>query len=317
MPSKYTFLVPAYKGRYLKEALDSILSQTYKDFKVIVSDDCSPENLKVIIDGYDDDRLSYRRNDENIGGKDLVAHWNLLVDICETEYLIMASDDDVYDSHFLEEIDKLTMAYPDVNVLRSRVQFIDAEGDVYMEDPAFEEHVNELKWLKQNYTPHMLKCMANYVFRTNTLKAKGGFINYPLAWYSDIATVLMMGDSGGANTKDILFTFRMSGLNISSEQQTTVEAARKKMNATYAYDKWMLQHLSALTYEHNKLNDSIYQSLFRSHKDEIVIKFVNYAKALSFRELCTFIRERKRDGYFDSGLRIYWVVKEWIRSRNS
>lgn len=312
---KYTFLVPAYKAKYLGEALDSILAQTYKDFKVLVSDDCSPEDLKSIVDMYDDDRLVYSRNERNIGGRNLVEHWNMLVNRCDTEYLIMASDDDVYDADFLEKIDCLACLYPQVNVLRARVRFIDAEGDVYAEDPAFEEHVSELKWLKQNYTPYMLKCMANYVFKTEPLKKKGGFIDYPLAWYSDIATVLMMGDNGASNSKDILFTFRMSGLNISSEQQTTIEAARKKMNATYQYDNWMMRHLKQLKFEHSKLNDSIYQSLFRSHKDEIVIKFVNYAKALSFSELIKFIKEKKRDGYFDSGLRIYWIVKEWIKAR--
>lgn len=41
--SKYTFLLPAYKTRYLEKMLVSITNQTYTDFKVIISDDCSPE----------------------------------------------------------------------------------------------------------------------------------------------------------------------------------------------------------------------------------------------------------------------------------
>ena len=54
--SKYTFLLPAYKGVYLADMLTSIKNQTYKDFICIVSDDCSPDNIKDIFDnvvGYD------------------------------------------------------------------------------------------------------------------------------------------------------------------------------------------------------------------------------------------------------------------------
>ena len=46
--TRYTFLVPSYKASFLEEALESIKNQTYTDFKVLVSDDCSPENLKPI-----------------------------------------------------------------------------------------------------------------------------------------------------------------------------------------------------------------------------------------------------------------------------
>lgn len=46
--TKYTFLLPAYKPDFFEVALRSIKSQTYSDFKVLVSDDCSPHDLKSI-----------------------------------------------------------------------------------------------------------------------------------------------------------------------------------------------------------------------------------------------------------------------------
>ena len=67
--TRYTFLLPAYKARYLREAIKSILDQTCHDFNLIVSDDCSPEDLKSIVDEFaGDPRLTYRRNERNIGG---------------------------------------------------------------------------------------------------------------------------------------------------------------------------------------------------------------------------------------------------------
>ena len=73
---KYSFVLPAYKARFFKEALDSILSQTYKDFELIIVNDASPEDITSIVKGDNDPRISYYINDVNIGGKDLVAQWN-------------------------------------------------------------------------------------------------------------------------------------------------------------------------------------------------------------------------------------------------
>ena len=124
---KYTFLVPSYKASFLEEALLSIKNQTFKDFKVLISDDCSPEPLKPIYDKVcgGDSRFTFRRNKENMGGKSLVSHWNLLVDMCDTEYLIMASDDDVYEPNFLEKIDDLVIKYPQVDILRARARRVE------------------------------------------------------------------------------------------------------------------------------------------------------------------------------------------------
>ena len=90
---KYTFLLPAFKGRFLGEMLRSIQGQTYRDFKVIISDDSSPEDLRSICEPYlADPRFTYRRNAENMGSKSLVSHWNLLVDKSAQEALQQISD---------------------------------------------------------------------------------------------------------------------------------------------------------------------------------------------------------------------------------
>ena len=118
---KYTFLLPAYKPDFFELALRSIKSQTVKDFKVLVSDDCSPYDLKSIYDKVcgDDERFCYRRNEVNMGSNSLVSHWNLLLDMCDTEFFILASDDDIYEPTFLDEVDKLASKYPEVDLIRA------------------------------------------------------------------------------------------------------------------------------------------------------------------------------------------------------
>lgn len=48
MAYKYTFFVPAYKIDYFEEALRSMIGQTYRNFKIVVSDDCSPMPLNEL-----------------------------------------------------------------------------------------------------------------------------------------------------------------------------------------------------------------------------------------------------------------------------
>lgn len=151
--TKYTFLLPAYKPNFLEEALESIKGQTYNDFKVIVSDDCSPYDLKSIFDKVcsGDSRFAFRRNLENMGSKSLVSHWNLLVDMCDTEFFIMASDDDVYMPDFLEEADVLLRKYPKVNLLRARSQEIDGNGVVRHMENVTEEYLDNLHFIHRIY----------------------------------------------------------------------------------------------------------------------------------------------------------------------
>ena len=54
---KYSFVLPAYKAKYFREAIDSILNQTYADFELVIVNDASPEDLDSIVNSYDDKRI--------------------------------------------------------------------------------------------------------------------------------------------------------------------------------------------------------------------------------------------------------------------
>ena len=94
-------VIPAYKSTFLAAALDSIAAQTCKDFILYIGDDCSPNNLGEIVDGYRDKiNLVYKRFDTNLGGKDLVAQWERCIDMTQGEdWLWLFSDDDVMEKN--------------------------------------------------------------------------------------------------------------------------------------------------------------------------------------------------------------------------
>src|ERR1043166_4865427 len=63
-----TVLMSVYNDeKYVREAIDSILAQSFRDFELLVIDDGSTDRTPAILASYDDRRLRVLRNNENIG----------------------------------------------------------------------------------------------------------------------------------------------------------------------------------------------------------------------------------------------------------
>ena len=58
MEEKIAIVIPAYKCRFLRQTLDSIVVQTCRSFTVYIGDDASPQNLKEIVSDYADKMMS-------------------------------------------------------------------------------------------------------------------------------------------------------------------------------------------------------------------------------------------------------------------
>lgn len=243
--AKYTFLVPAYKPDYLDKALKSMLGQSFEDFEIIVSNDCSPYDIKSIVKRNNDNRLKYRENLTNIGGNKLVDHWNLLIDLCQSSYLIIAADDDIYERNFLQDVDVLAKKFPNVDVIRTRTRRIDSSDEVTDIEGIFETYSNHLDAVYNSFCSDQIWCVGNYVFKTKTLKQKGGCVNFPYAWFSDLATALMMSENGICYTQNYGFNFRLSERNISNSKKNKL-IDRQKLYATIQFGDWIYDFFSSI-----------------------------------------------------------------------
>lgn len=269
---KYSFVLPAYKSLFFKEALDSILAQTYKDFELIIVNDASPEDLTSIVKSYNDSRIRYYINDVNIGGQDLVAQWNLCLEYATGDYVILASDDDLYHEEFLWKMDGLVVKHPQVNVYRPRIQLINKEGDVMHIDSNYtKKHMSQLYFCFLWYNDH-LSSISPYIFRKTALVDIGGFINFPSAWFSDDATVIKLCNLGIVTTNDILFSFRQSGVNITSSINNA-EMLYNKLLATELFFNWFIHELNEMncSCEEEALYIKIINSTYRYRKNDRMI----------------------------------------------
>jgi glycosyltransferase involved in cell wall biosynthesis len=91
-----TIGVPVYNGeRFLPQCLDSLLSQTYRAFVLLISDNASTDRTQQICHGYvkSDPRVRYHRNPLNIG---LYGNFNQVLRLIRTPYIKLASADDFW-----------------------------------------------------------------------------------------------------------------------------------------------------------------------------------------------------------------------------
>jgi glycosyltransferase involved in cell wall biosynthesis len=94
MSPKVTVFVPTFNyARYLSETIESILSQDFEDFELIISDDCSTDNTEDVCLRYveQDSRVRFFRQNKNLG---MVENWNWCMRTARGEYLKpMLADD--------------------------------------------------------------------------------------------------------------------------------------------------------------------------------------------------------------------------------
>ena len=113
---KVSVLTPIYKTdeRFLREAIESVLKQTFTDFEFLLLDDCPEDDREKVVRSYDDKRIVYLKNERNLG---ITASRNKLIDLAKGEYLAVFDHDDICrPERFAKEVAYLD-AHPECGVV--------------------------------------------------------------------------------------------------------------------------------------------------------------------------------------------------------
>jgi glycosyltransferase involved in cell wall biosynthesis len=125
--------VPTYNGaQFLRECLDSVLGQTFKDFEVNIVDDGSGDETVAIANAYanQDPRIAVRLNPTRLG---LVGNFNRCVSLARGKYVCIFGQDDVMLPENLAEKVKLLESTPNVGFVHSNIFRIHDHGKVFAE----------------------------------------------------------------------------------------------------------------------------------------------------------------------------------------
>ncbi len=143
-----SIIVPNYNhGQYLRERLDSIYSQTYDNYEVILLDDCSQDNSCEILSEYqarypDITRCSF--NEKNCGK--IVLQWNKGISLARGSLIWIAESDDYCESDFLEKMVPL-MERESVMLAFARSVFM-TDGRETWNTEQYLSDIKDLRWDK-------------------------------------------------------------------------------------------------------------------------------------------------------------------------
>lgn len=122
-----------YNGsRFLKEQLDSILNQTYKNLEIIIVDDLSTDNTLEILKEYKekDSRVKVFKNETNLG---FTKNFEKSLSLCKGELIALADQDDIWKENkielFCKNIQGHTLIYSDMIVID---QFGKSDGNQFI-----------------------------------------------------------------------------------------------------------------------------------------------------------------------------------------
>lgn len=110
--SKVSVCLPTFGRAYLLPfVIQSVLSQTYTDFELLISDDASPDNTEDVVKSFKDSRIRYHKNHSNLGVR---KNWDFIIKNARNEYVFKLDDDDYIAPEFLARVVSIFDKYSNV-----------------------------------------------------------------------------------------------------------------------------------------------------------------------------------------------------------
>jgi len=125
-PADITVLIPSFRHEvFIEETLHSVLAQRYGNFKVLVVDDCSPDDTVARARTVKDDRIDVRVNPKNLGlGSSVLA----ALDQIDTPYVALLNSDDLFHPNRLSTCRDVLEQNDTVQLVTTGIQTVDQNG---------------------------------------------------------------------------------------------------------------------------------------------------------------------------------------------
>jgi len=163
-------IIPAYNCKdFIVKALESILQQDYSNLEILVSDDCSTDNTKTIIDSYSDSRIKVFHNEKNKGN--LITTNKLFKKATGTFVTFQDADDWSHPKRIGEQV-KLLLNNPSVDICSTGFARVKQNGKLLFNVIPALSHDEVMDEIKEEQHPRM--CYASILTYRKTIKQAGG-----------------------------------------------------------------------------------------------------------------------------------------------
>ena len=161
MNEKIDILMATYNGeKYVAEQIESILNQTYKNIRLVISDDCSSDNTKNILKKYEekDERVKVFYQKQNLG---YIKNFEFLLKQIENDIYMLSDQDDFWLPEKIEKTYK-TLIEENADLVFSDLEVVDSNlKTIY---PSF----NDFMLLTRKINKYINSYKANYLYNCVT-----------------------------------------------------------------------------------------------------------------------------------------------------
>ena len=156
---KVSVVIPNYNyARFIGEAIESVLNQTYLDFELIIVDNNSTDNTEEVVKKYlNDERVQFVKNVRNIG---MVPNFNKCLELAKGEYIKFLLSDDIFHPDLLTDFVNILDTHPGVCLVTSDSESFGVEQ-------------------KQRTSPYKHLQKGEFIIRESIKDGKGNFIGEP------------------------------------------------------------------------------------------------------------------------------------------
>lgn len=212
MPVTYTIGIPVTRVRYLAETLAGLAAQTERDFEVHVVDNGADGDVAAIVGQFPGLAAQVVRRERQLPP---VENWNELLRTVTTPWFVLLSDDDYFEPDHLAGLRALSARWPQAGVLHTRVRVVDGGRNTRFLTATIPEWEPAVDYLWHRLGGHRNQFLSEFAWRTEDLRAIGGFQELPQAWGTDDLTALLVARKGGiAYGKEATLNYRMHAQSI-------------------------------------------------------------------------------------------------------
>ena len=273
---KFSIILPVHNGgSYFKECVNSILSQTFPDFNLIILDNNSTDGTSEWLQQHTDPRIIIHHSSVSLS---MTENWARIKDVPKNEFMTIIGHDDILLPNYLEIMNALIEQHPNAGLYQTHFNYIDADGKIIRPCQPMDEKQGAGDFLKCHIYQTLDSMGTGYLFRSADYDRLGGIpTNFPNLMFADYALwIQLIGLSYKATSSNTCFEYRIHN---STSKQTNGDLYCE------AFEKYV-----AFLVEFSMLNNEV-QATVQKHGHQLLMY---YCESLSHRLLKTPIQNRKR-----------------------
>jgi glycosyltransferase involved in cell wall biosynthesis len=193
--AKYSIILPVRNGgKYVKECVDSILTQSLTDLNLHVLDNCSTDGTAEWIESLNDKRVVVYRSERPLT---IEENWGRIKDIPKNEFMTMIGHDDLLYPHYLQEMDALIARHPQATLYQTHFSYINETGALVRLCLPMDEVQYGHEFLAFQFTELLESTGTGYMMRSRDFDAFGGMpVDYPNLLFADYSLWVNLASKG-------------------------------------------------------------------------------------------------------------------------